>query len=90
MDINTLINRMTPFDNQTKEQFIEQLDKYPELETELKLLLKSNSKWSNKAETGDVKFIINYNSWKVPEEYRKQPYVVLNIIHSTPVVSLNV
>lgn len=90
MNLQTLIDRMTPFDNQTKEQFIELLDKYPKLETELKLLLRSNSEWSNKPEASDVKFIINYSSWKVSKEYRKPPYVVLNIIHSIPVVSLNV
>lgn len=90
MDINTLLNRMTPLEYHTKEQFIGLLDKYPELETSLELLLRTNTKWTKKAETGDVKFMINYCSWKVSKVHRKQPYVVLNVIHSTPVVSLNV
>lgn len=90
MDLQTLINRMTPFDCHTKEQFLDLLEEFPELKTSLELLLKSNKKWTRKAEKGEVKFVINDNRWKVSKVYREPPHVVLNVIRTVPVVSLNV
>lgn len=90
MDLQTLIDRMTPFDCHTKEQFLKLLVEFPELKNSLELLLKSNKNWNKMAEKGDIKFIINDTRWKISETHRKPPHVVLNVIRSTPVVSLNV
>lgn len=90
MDLESLIIRMTPFDCHTKEDFVKLLEEFPELKSDLVSQLESNKKWTKKATAGEVKFIINFDSWKTSKLNRKYPYAVLNVIKSIPVVSLNV
>lgn len=90
MDLESLINRMTPFDCHTKKDFVKLLEEFPELKSDLVSQLEDNKEWVKKANAGEVKFIINFVSWKTSELHRKSPYAVLNAIKSIPVVSLNV
>ncbi len=90
MDLQTLIERMTPFDCDAKKNFIELLEEFPELKEDLVSMLQSNTKWVEKVKsTNNVKFIINDSRWKTSEVHRISPYVILNTIKSIPVVSIN-
>ena len=90
LNLETLIERMEPYDCHRKEDFIKLLEDFPELKEHLISELEDNEEWAQKAATGEVKFIINDSRYKTPKTLRSNPCVVLNFIRSVPVVSLNV